>query len=652
MNTNKDPESKEKPTAPTEFADDSVLKAGETIEINQTVSVSELISRKDNQASTLNPSDKNTEGELSGQTFAGKYTILNQIGRGGMSVVYKARHTVLDKAVAIKVLHLDRSKDALSLRRFKQEAQAASVLNHPNIVAVHDFGESENGTPFLVMDYVEGKTLSEIVKSEGPLGLERFLQIMQQVTEGLTVAHQNNVVHRDLKPSNVMIAEVNGKEQAKLLDFGIAKLLSPDNENVQGLTQTGEIFGSPLYMSPEQCTGAIVDFRSDIYSFGCVMYECLSGKVPLSGDSVFETIHKHINEEPPPLVAPQLSNDFRGKLETILLRCLAKSPGDRYQSVAELQTELKTLSLTSKPGLLGVIGGAWEHAAAKRRASKKSRLPLMVITLLTVSIFSTISVATLWGAQQRLNNEVNRLNHSRLILSEVALTQSAFLKFYDAIRSYLMTTMFNSSAPTNYTIKHRLLDSATNAEKALHRIEVMMEQDQGSLKKYRIEWHTKLQYMPSTAKQMLGFADGNNADDKDFRAKARSLYTQGAEAFRALQAMTDEAQSVEKEELGYVTETQEWVGILSYVCILLNATVVVALIVYFAKGSPQRLRKLAERASQLSRKSPGGGQGNKQDELADLDSVLHELASALSEAEEREKALLRKLNEQQEKEIR
>ncbi|HEY9732417.1 MAG TPA: serine/threonine-protein kinase [Drouetiella sp.] len=274
--------------------------------------------------------------------FADKYFIEQKLGVGGMSVVYRARHEALNKQFAIKTLHTHLTSKASSLMRFKQEAQAASRLQHPGIVAIHDYGVTEEGIPYLVMDYVAGESLADLLNESGSLNEDVALEIFKQTVAAIAHAHHRGIVHRDIKPSNIML---NYDEQhnlhVKIVDFGVAKFV--ESEESAKLTQTGEALGSPLYMSPEQCLGQPLDSRSDIYSFGCVMYEALVGEPPLKADGVFKIMMKHINDVPPGFkeVRPDLPDS--GALERIVFKALAKDPSKRYQRMDDLLADLDGL---------------------------------------------------------------------------------------------------------------------------------------------------------------------------------------------------------------------------------------------------------------------------------------------------------------------
>ena len=263
-----------------------------------------------------------------------------------MSAVYKARHTLTDRIVAIKLLS---SYDMPSLKRFQQEAKLACTLSHPYVVSVFDFGVSADGQPFLVMDYLEGITLAESIKKDGAMAVGRALGFFIQGCDALAYAHRREVLHRDLKPGNFMIArDHEDHEVLKLVDFGIAKHLSPDAEALD-LTRTGEVFGSPLYMSPEQCLGRKLDARADIYSMGCVMYEVLSSVPPLVGTNAIDTLHKHINEDPEPFSATRsLPEVVPPRLENIIFKALSRELDERYQTMQEMLHDL--LSFKQKSG--------------------------------------------------------------------------------------------------------------------------------------------------------------------------------------------------------------------------------------------------------------------------------------------------------------
>lgn len=272
-----------------------------------------------------------------GTRLAGRYMVLERLGSGGMAVVYKARQEMMDRIVAIKTLKVGLLTDPVILKRFEREAKALAKLNHANIVTVFDAIVTPQGQPYFVMDYLSGKSLADLLREKGAIPVERAQHIILQVCDALNHAHHKEIVHRDLKPANIMIEDgQNGTDLIKVVDFGLAKI----GEDAQRLTQTGEVWGSPLYMSPEQCQGKDLDARSDIYSFGVVMYHTLTGRVPFEGTSFIDTMNKHLNDSPPPFsrVRPDLSNCEL--IERCIMRALEKDPDKRYQTVSELKTDL------------------------------------------------------------------------------------------------------------------------------------------------------------------------------------------------------------------------------------------------------------------------------------------------------------------------
>jgi serine/threonine protein kinase len=280
-----------------------------------------------------------TGDPLVGETLAGKYRVEERLSVGGMGTVYRGTHILMDKKVAIKVLRPSLAADEKIVARFSREARAASRISHPHALSVTDFGEDEGGVVFLIMEFLNGRTLKQVIRQEAPLPLPRVVAIMKQVGSALDAAHAEGVVHRDLKSDNIMLLNTNGADYAKVLDFGIAKIMEPTGEEDTGLTSPDLIIGTPQYMSPEQCSQSEqIDSRSDIYSLGVILYEMLVGHVPFVGDSPTAVMLKHLQELPASVLAER--KDLPNGVGTVVAKALAKRREDRYQTAAELIEDL------------------------------------------------------------------------------------------------------------------------------------------------------------------------------------------------------------------------------------------------------------------------------------------------------------------------
>lgn len=332
-----------------------------------------------------------------GIQLVGNYEFLQFIGAGGMGVIYKAKHPVLNRLVAIKMLHGHLVSDAI-IKRFQQEAEAVSTLDHRNIIHVHDFGVSEHNQPYMVMDFVEGKPLSDVLQQGTTLSMEAVINIVIQLTEGLQHAHDRGVLHRDLKPSNIMVTDYDdcAFPEVKIVDFGIAKVLESEKTR---MTQTGELIGTPQYMSPEQCRGGTLDARSDIYALGCVLFEAITGKALFAGHSMVSVIVDQMNTAPRTLQETRPDMSFPGQLEDLVAKALAKDPADRYQSMTEFSQDL----IEVQKIIARQSASAWSKMRVWRLNREQRNLFLLMLgsfaTLGTVAVTSISFIKVVHDSQ-------------------------------------------------------------------------------------------------------------------------------------------------------------------------------------------------------------------------------------------------------------
>lgn len=347
------------------------------------------------------------------RTIAERYEIIEKLGTGGMSTVYRVRHLHLDKSLALKLLH---QVSPVSVQRFQLEAKAASLLEHPNIIRVHDFGVTD-GQPYMTMDCIEGESLSQIL-AKGSLPVDRLIRLFGQICNALAHAHDQGVVHRDLKPSNIIVRSTeNAGEQAIVVDFGIAKLLDDSGDPQNDLTRTGDIFGTPMYMSPEQGQGLRVDTRSDIYSLACMMYEAATGKAPFNGDSIYHTIHMQISEAPPPFPEKIRRTSAGRRLEALILKSMAKDPGDRHKHMIELANDLRSVEsdggafsdLKSFVSTFSLRVKATERKNVVVKAILQSSTAAVIVAASLISSLPSFVLAT--PAQISSNEEILSISH-------------------------------------------------------------------------------------------------------------------------------------------------------------------------------------------------------------------------------------------------
>jgi tetratricopeptide (TPR) repeat protein/predicted Ser/Thr protein kinase len=278
---------------------------------------------------------------LAGSAIADQYEVEGLLGSGGWSLVYKAHQTSLARPVAIKILHSHLAFDFDKVARFQREAEALSHFNHPAIPSVYDFGQLPSGQPYMVMAYVHGRSLSEIITADGALPIPRALDIFAETAQALHLAHERGIIHRDIKPSNILIT--NDKDEVKVLDFGLAKLVDGvEGQTLATLTQAGHTIGTPAYMSPEQCLGQNLDGRSDIYSLGCVMFETITGECAFKGKDAFDVMTAHMRAEVS-FSNTKIKDTIPDTVEQLVFRALAKNPAERFQTANELVAAIDSI---------------------------------------------------------------------------------------------------------------------------------------------------------------------------------------------------------------------------------------------------------------------------------------------------------------------
>ena len=387
--------------------------------------------------------------EVAGNTLVdGRYRILRRIGSGGMADVYCAEDSHLGRQVAIKVLHRRFAQDQEFVERFRREAKSAAGLNHPNVVGVFDRGEHE-GTYYIAMEYLTGRTLKDIVTAEAPLAQERVIDIGTQILEAAGFAHRHGVIHRDFKPHNVIVDE---QGHAKVTDFGIARAGASE------MTETGSIMGTAQYLSPEQAQGHAVTATSDIYSIGVMLYEMLAGRLPFEGDSAVAVALKHLSEQPAPI--SQWRPDVHPALEAVVMAALAKDPAQRWQSAEDLAAALEAARAQIEAGHNGgqdtaafapiampaddataatQVAGAPEPVlapvAGPRAEQKERRWPWFTIGLLTLALIAALLYAVLSGSLTAEQKDVPRVTSKPLVEARAVLERAGFEVDTERVRS-------------------------------------------------------------------------------------------------------------------------------------------------------------------------------------------------------------------------
>lgn len=310
---------------------------------------------------------------------------LNLISSGGMGAVFEAKNKKSGQRLAVKVLLPKLLDDETSRKRFVQEAKTIQALNSDNIVKSYDYGAPDTKPPFLVMEFLEGCTLGSRIKENGPLDLATFLTVFLQVASGLSHAHASGIIHRDIKPSNIMLCTSDGELVVKIVDFGMAKLFRDEKALQEALTISGNIVGTPLFMSPEQCLAKPLDARSDIYALGCVMYLAWSGKLAVDGTTMVEMFGKHVS-------SPVDLTILAEPLKSVISRCLEKNPDDRYQTTEELKEDLLRIQQ---------VGKAKFHLTGQQRTSLKSSILTVVWVIVGFAVGYMIMVVGMQIATSR-----------------------------------------------------------------------------------------------------------------------------------------------------------------------------------------------------------------------------------------------------------
>lgn len=331
------------------------------------------------------------EPDLTGRLLSERYRVLECLGQGAMGAVYRAEHELMKKTLAIKVLRADFTDHGEAVERFRREAQAAANIDHPNVCQASDFGEMDDGAFFLVIEYLEGRTLGEVIDREGPLEPSRAVHIARQIASALGRAHEVGIVHRDLKPENIMLVERDGDPDfVKILDFGVARLEMEDDE--ARLTKAGMVYGTPSYMAPEQAAGGDVDPRTDLYALGVILFEMLAGRLPFDDANPARVMAAHVTEPAPSVASVTVAHAIDAELDGLVARLLAKAPEERPQSAAALIASLDAYrtepAAPVSDGLNATLSALTRRLAPVERAVERAR--------------PKIDEALAWGRQQEL----------------------------------------------------------------------------------------------------------------------------------------------------------------------------------------------------------------------------------------------------------
>ena len=433
-----------------------------------------------------------------GEVIAGKYSVQEFLGEGSWSHVYKASQEGLNRIVAIKFLKFDFIYDDESVRRFRREAVTAGKFSHAGIARVFDHGFLPNGQPYMIMEYLEGENLRDRLARGGALDIFEIVDMIAQMCEALEQAHRGGVLHRDIKPANILIIAGPKGEQVKLLDFGLAKILAADSDKSRALTKTGDVLGTPYYMSPEQAQGQMtIDWRSDIYSLGCVMYEMWTGVVPFDGKNEYEVTYKHVHGDPPKLSEKRPAPPW---MEAALSRCLAKDPAVRYQSTIEL-----------RKALLSGISTAERAHINKSRLSRQTTPSQTKLSPKAKWIAVAVLVGLLGGGITfflfNKHTDTDQADSSSITSTTTAATSTA--------ASTTATTISPDNLPGSKTVEE--LDKRINACKTLKEQIQLAEASRSNLPAESEVWLFQL-YKSMDERKSMEYADkilARNFCDKD-----------------------------------------------------------------------------------------------------------------------------------------
>jgi serine/threonine-protein kinase len=409
------PETSDEQDAPPEGVSPRTNPSLPTAERLKQVTLTQAAVGDDVARSRTEPPPAGTVDPYIGATIDGRYFVEAQLGEGGMGVVYRCRHTIIDKKVAMKVLRADMARNEEVTERFLNEARSASSIGNPHIIDISDFGRLPDGATYFIMEFLTGTPLAELAEAREPIDPARAGHIGLQLTEGLSAAHESGIIHRDLKPDNIYLVTQGSQEDfVKILDFGIAKASSSNSK----LTQAGQVFGTPHYMSPEQASGSEVDLRSDIYAVGVILYELTTGRLPFDADNFMAILTQHMYKAPvPPSQIEGLQYGLPPGLEDVILRCMAKEPGERFQSMGELGEDLKHVFAGTLPtassdmrSMTDNYGSPQEYydrrSGTEAEATSESKSPLMLYA--SVGLLAAAAAgAAVWFMGQKAEPALN-----------------------------------------------------------------------------------------------------------------------------------------------------------------------------------------------------------------------------------------------------